>query len=106
MTAIRTLSAVKAELREIGARIDAAVQADEPTLAIAMLVRTRYELADEYRAVKAALPDTFSALIVRIARQHETLVDQLHAAADALGISHKEADALLVQEIEAGPVEH
>lgn len=48
-------------------------------------------------------PESFSALIVRIAREHEALVDQLHAAASAVGVSENEADALLVEEIEAGP---
>jgi patatin-like phospholipase/acyl hydrolase len=52
--AIRTIAAVKAELRKVGAEIDAAVLADEPTLAIAMLVRTRYELSDELYALKQA----------------------------------------------------
>jgi hypothetical protein len=53
-TAIRTIATVKAELRKIGAEIGAAVLADEPTLAIAMLIRTRYELADELYALKSA----------------------------------------------------
>jgi hypothetical protein len=62
--------------------------------------------AKEIRAQREAStkPETFAALIVRIAREHEALVDQLHAAADLIGVSHDEADALLVDEIEAGPV--
>lgn len=52
--AIRTIATVKAELRKIGAEIDAAVLAGEPTLAITMLIRTRYELADELYALKSA----------------------------------------------------
>lgn len=60
--------------------------------------------ADERVGLLKPAPETFSALVVRIAREHERLVDELHAAASLAGVTEKEADALLVEEIEAGPV--
>lgn len=75
MTAIRTAEEIRARLDE---------------------GRARHEASAE--------PETFAALVVRIAREHEALVDQLHAAAALIGIGDDEADALLVDEIEAGPV--
>jgi hypothetical protein len=73
------------------------------------VIRTAEEIRarlDEGRAQHEAgvENETFAAAVVRVARAHEALVDQLHAAADLIGVSHDEADALLVDEIEAGPV--
>jgi hypothetical protein len=75
-----------------------------PAIRTADQIRARLDEGHAQREA-AAKRETFSALIVRIARAHEALVDELHAAADAAGVSHDDADALLAEEIEAGPVE-
>lgn len=62
--------------------------------------------------------ETFSNTVARLAREHRLYLDDtdagraewrrvfrsLHVAADAAGVSHDDADALLVEEIDAGPV--
>lgn len=66
-------------------------------------IRARLDRGHAQRAAQDAAEkaeESFSATIVRIARQHERLADELHAAAALAGVGDDEADAMLVEEID------